>query len=177
MDKQIKVALVGKMRSGKDTVAKYLMDDYGFKKFYFAKGIEEIILKYFPNAFDNGKPRQYYQHIGQQLRVLDQDVWINYLLNEVEILKDPINIVVTDMRQVNEAERLKKEGFTIIKVVADEKIRIDRILKSGDKFNAEDLHHETELQVDLINADITVVNNGTIEELKKEVQNIIKKII
>ena len=79
-----KVALFGKIRSGKDTVGKILIEEYGFQRVAFGDGIGEIIEKYFPEALEGGKPRKHYQHIGQQLRVLNQDVWINYLLKKVE---------------------------------------------------------------------------------------------
>ena len=46
----MKVALFGKMRSGKDTVGKILIDEYHFKRFAFGDGIGEIIEKYFPEA-------------------------------------------------------------------------------------------------------------------------------
>ncbi|MGV2685420.1 hypothetical protein GNF82_13610 [Clostridium perfringens] len=62
-----------KMRSGKDTFAGWFIE-IGAKKFTFASGIVEIIDKYFPLAKVNGKPRLHYQHIGQALRQLDNDV-------------------------------------------------------------------------------------------------------
>lgn len=174
--RKIKIALIGKMRSGKDTIGEWLINEYEFKKYAFADGIGEIIDKYFPEARANGKPRLHYQHIGQELRKLNPDVWVNYLMRTLE--KDDYHrIIITDTRQVNEVKTLKENGFIIIKVEADEETRIKRILESGDNFNIEHFQHETEAQVDLTEADITIVNNKTIEELKQEVLNIINKII
>lgn len=185
----MKIALFGKMRSGKDTVGKILIEEYGFKKFAFGDGIGEIIVKYFPEAWNNGKPRKHYQHIGQELRKLNPDVWINYLLSkvnhyELQVVADGLcaknkprkkaHVVVTDGRQVNEVERLRQEGFLIVKVTAPEELRVQRILESGDVFNPEALHHETELQVDLINPDIEIINDGTLEELMVKVQKMLQ---
>ena len=70
--------------------------------------------------------------------------------------------------EANEVKWLKENGFYIVKVEADEEVRIQRMKAEGDTFKKEDLYHETELQVDLIQPDMTVQNNGTLEELHKE---------
>lgn len=179
----MKVALFGKIRSGKNTVADILTEEHGFKQFAFGDGIGEIIQNYFPEAWAGGKPRKHYQHIGQQLRVLNEDVWVNYLLNSISveihmrkkfINENDINIVVTDGRQLNEAEMLRKEGFLIVKVTTPEEIRIERMKALGDVFSPEDLQHETELNVDLIEPDIEIVNDGTLEDLYIKVQKMIQ---
>lgn len=180
----MKIALFGKIRSGKNTVADILTEQHGFKQFAFGDGIGEIIETYFPEALQGGKPRRHYQHIGQQLRVLNPDVWVNYLLNAVSVEahmrkkfanETDINIVVTDGRQLNEAERLKKEGFLIVKVTAPEEVRIERMEASGDVFSLEDLQHETELNVDLIEPDVEIINDGTLEDLYIKVQKVIQE--
>lgn len=168
----MKIAIFGKIRSGKDTLGKILIDEYGFTKKAFAEGIGEIIEKYFPDAFKGGKPRQHYQVIGQALRTLDPNVWVNYLLNNIKNLKCE-NIVITDGRQLNEAKRLKEEGFLIVKVTADEELRLKRMQQLGDVFNEEALQHETELNVDLIEPDIEIFNNESIEHLREAANKIV----
>lgn len=185
----MKIALFGKMRSGKNTVADILKEQYEFKEFAFGDGIGEIITKYFPEAFVNGKPRRHYQHIGQELRKLNPDVWVNYLFRSVNHYltqeqadslimnrKANENIVITDGRQLNEAERLKEAGYIIIKVETPEDIRIQRIKESGDNFSPEQLNHETEKQVDLIEADVVIKNDGTLEQLKALVGCLVKGV-
>ena len=149
----MKIALLGKMRSGKDTVGEYLCDTHNCKRFAFGDEVKDVINTYFPKAFENGKPREHYQVIGQSFRKLNPN----------------INIVVTDVRQPNEATELRKRGFTIIKVVAPEHIRLERILAAKDNFNEEELHHETELNVDKCVYDYCITNDGTLEELYREV--------
>lgn len=164
----LKIALVGKARSGKDTVGEYLANNYTFKRFYFAQGIEEIINKYFPEAFEGGKPRNHYQHIGQELRALNKYVWINYLQRQVDqyISENPKgNVIVTDCRQANEEKVLREQGYLIVKVACNEQVRLDRILKSGEEFNPGTFYHDTEKQTELIIPHIHIQNDGTIEEL------------
>lgn len=172
MSKEVKIAIFGKMRSGKDTIGKMLIEEFNFKRYAFGTGIGNIIDKYFPEATINGKPRKHYQHIGQQLRELDPDVWVKYLLKSVE--KDGAKrVVVTDGRQVNEAERLRAEGYTIVKVVAPEEIRIKRILESGDVFIPEQLTHETERQVDLLQDCVVITNDRDLNYLRLQVTTLL----
>jgi len=169
----MKIALIGKARTGKDTVGDYLREKYQFKRFYFAKGIEEIIIKYFPSAFDNGKPRGHYLHIGQSMREIDSHVWINYTHNEIEkYLSDnpSAHIMITDCRQLNEATFLREQGYKLIKIVCDESKRIERILDKGEYFDFSTLYHDTEIQSDLIIPDLYIHNNGTLEQLEDSVE-------
>lgn len=173
----MKIALVGKMRAGKDQLASYLIDKHNFKKFAFADGITEIIEKYYPNESKKGKPRHHYQHIGQALRELDTEVWINYLYQRVaEYEKEcgPSNIIITDVRQENEVESLKAHGYLVIKVSCDDEIRIKRIIESGDNFSPESFLHDTERQVDKAVPHIEIRNEGTLQELYLHAEGIIK---
>ena len=180
----MKIALFGKIRSGKDTVGKILIEEYGCTRVAFGDGIKKIINEFFPEAWDNGKPRHYYQFIGQKLRELNPDVWVNNLIRRAEdirvqdlLYRDMVtNFVVTDGRQLNEAVKLKDRGYTIVVVKADETTRIERMRKAGDNFTKEMLKHETELQVDLIEPDYIINNNGTLEDLKNEVRELVNEL-
>ncbi len=174
----LKIAVTGRIRAGKDEFAKMFIKD-GYAEFKFGTGIAEIIQTYFPEDWMKGKPRHHYQFIGQQLRQLDPDVWINYVLQDIDDYLDENSngdVIITDMRQVNEAERLRNLGFQIIKVTAREDIRIDRMWKSGDTFSLEHMHHETEKQVDKIVADITVENNGSLKHLHSKAKTVKRAI-
>ena len=102
----MKIAVCGRMRSGKDTLANRLVEEYGFKEFKFSQGINEIINKYFPeHAFSEKRPRKHQQFIGQGMRQLDKDVWVNYTLSYVEEYLaengDFADVVISDLRQEN----------------------------------------------------------------------------
>jgi dephospho-CoA kinase len=75
----MKIAVTGEIRSGKDSVCEYIMRRVpDCEKLYFAEGIEEIIRRYFPEAFKHGKPRKHFQDIGQFMRTIDKDVWVKF---------------------------------------------------------------------------------------------------
>jgi dephospho-CoA kinase len=51
----MKIALCGKMRGGKDTIAEYAFLKYGFSRFAFGDGIREVCRLLFPEQMKNGK--------------------------------------------------------------------------------------------------------------------------
>ena len=175
----MKIAVCGRMRSGKDTFANRLVEEYGFKEFKFSLGINEIINKYFPeHAFSEKKPRKHQQFIGQGMRQLDENVWIDYTLSYVEEYLaengDDADVVISDLRQENEARILKDNGFTIVNVYAFDDIRLQRIIDAGDVFAEETFCHETEISVDDIACDFWISNNDDIEDFKVKTDNLIK---
>lgn len=163
MDK-VRIALCGKIRSGKDAVADYLGDKYGFKKFRFGDGIREVIRVLYPGEMEKGKPREKMQGVGQALRQYDPNVWLNYCLNGIEKSGKPL-VIISDLRQPNEFERVTRDGWFTVRVTAPDELRIERARAKGDVFNVEDLNHDTERHVDGFPVDLEIVNDGSIERL------------
>lgn len=170
----MKIALVGKARSGKDTVAEYLKDNYNFKEYKFSKGIHDVINLVRGMSDSKSKHRRELQGVGQELRsVLGQDIWVNYTLRQ--ILHDrPDNIVISDCRQKNEADRLREEGYILVQVEAPDKVRIKRMIEAGDKFTKEDLTHETEM-IDFA-VDYELFNDSTIFDLYYQIEDMMVEL-
>ncbi|MEW4131956.1 AAA family ATPase [Bacillus thuringiensis] len=177
----MKIAIVGELRSGKDTFASYFIER-GYRQFAFGDGIKEVINMYFPHLWAEGKPRKAMQIIGQSFRAIDPMYWINkldkkvYWYERIFGYKQDVDVIVTDLRQPNEYDYLKEKGYTVIKVYADLETRIRRAEEAGDKFDMESLNHETEKFIRDIPCDIFVENNGTIEELLYNAENIYNKL-
>lgn len=181
--KPVKVGITGGIRSGKDTVAEYIVDviklhytDTTHSILGFADGITDLIEMFMPDLLEGGKPRKAYQEIGQTLRKFDPDVWVNYALNTIEMTEQVYpgaHIIVKDVRQPNEAEALRDQGFVIVKVLANEDERIRRAKAQNDVFDLEDLQHETEKAIDEITPDAIIYNEGTLEDLYYTVEDFI----
>lgn len=167
----MKIALVGKMRSGKDTVAKFFIDNEDANQIAFGDEIKRLARRLFPHIVAKGKPRKLYQALGQEMRKIDPDVWVKALdrtlINSMEM--GETNFVISDVRQFNEYEYLKEMGFTVIKVEADDELRKERIIQSGDLFESEDFYHETETTVEDIPYDYLITNNTTLAELYDQI--------
>jgi hypothetical protein len=159
----LKIAITGKMRSGKSEAASYLKEMYGFTVVGLGDGIKRICSELFPDQVRNGKNRELYQAVGQTLRHVDEDVWVNHTLGEISYV-EPLGMaaphfVVPDLRQPNEYHRLLGEGFVIVRVNATDDVRRERIARAGDVFHPEDFYHETEQFVDTFDVDFEIDNN------------------
>lgn len=159
-----KIALIGKAGSGKDYVAEHLFIHCGFKRYAFADELKNIASRLFPQAFEGGKkPRRLLQELGQKLREIDKDVWVRALMRQLQHDK-PVRAIVTDVRQANECEALQKAGFVLVKIVARDEIRLERMNLRGDRFTMDDLNHETEQFIEKLPADYVFTNNGKGED-------------
>lgn len=197
-----RIMLVGKLRTGKTTVANYIASTYGFKRLAFGDALKQTANELFegssvypteytespagedePFGWDiatKRKPRRLYQDVGQALRALDDNVWIRQVERSMAVFEDMRSthgIVIEDGRQANEVAWAKDNGFTVIRVNANEDTRLERARKAGDLFSTDDLRHETEMYVDDVVADYDVWNDGEdIAELGRKIDEIMAEI-
>lgn len=184
----VKLALCGGMRAGKDEVAAYLCSVYGFQRFAFGDGIRQLCRDYLPELMEAGKPRALLQGIGQDLRKYDPDVWVKWLLVEIEaaryelqletgtIAEDDLNVVVSDLRQPNEYARLRAEGYRILRVNASDEIRRQRMRDAGDIVSEDSIMHETESHYAGFAVDLDIWNNGNREELYAQIDSYLRSL-
>src|SRR5699024_5800192 len=88
------------------------------------------------------KPRKLYQDFGQAMRQLDEDIWIRHVEQAIETDKTFPNykgVVIDDLRQPNEYDWARANGFTIIRVNADDGDRIYRASKLADRCTSQNL--------------------------------------
>jgi dephospho-CoA kinase len=192
------ISLCGKLRSGKDSVAAYLVRQYGYTRFAFGDELKRYYHELFGET--GTKPREGYQWLGQTMRQRDPDVWVrkcfsaidtedkrfyrghHQVLNSktrevlIDVPANPLRAVITDLRQPNEYDRCRVEGFVIIRVNAPEGVRINRAVESADTFNLADLRHETESHVDTFAVDYVINNDGTLAELHAQIDAIMAQV-
>jgi len=142
---------------------------------YFESSIrklEELITKD-ENWYENKNPitRILLQTYGTEIfrKRVDQNWWVKQLKNRVLQSNSDI-ILITDVRFPNEIECFKKDipkDFTVTT------IRINRNLNREASFN----EHESENALDNYNEfDYVIDNNGTLEDLKNKVKELISRI-
>jgi dephospho-CoA kinase len=176
----IKIALTGKLRSGKDTVAHHLYIRHGFDKVAFGTALKRIAHETFPWVSEFSKPRALYQNVGQLMREIEPDVWIKHAERAVNGAIDfrvntgaeRVGVVITDVRQQNEVDWCRENGFTLIRITAPDENRIARAIAANDDFTVNDLTHETELAIDGFAVDFTVNNDKDIEHLISQIDQI-----
>ncbi|WP_207708735.1 nucleoside/nucleotide kinase family protein [Heliobacterium mobile] len=174
----VKIAITGKMRSGKDLIAEYLVRKYGFRRFAFGDGVRAVTHLIYPDIQNSGtKPRSLYQQIGQALRQIDPAVWLNYTLKEINASTNPFDsIVISDLRQPNEYKALLNNGFTIVRVQSTVENRLARMNAVGDVFTMDDINHETESHIDNFVVDFDITNDDGVDQLYKRIESMLSSM-
>lgn len=157
-----RIAFAGRAGVGKTSAAKYLVDEQNFVKMALADKLKEICKDLWPQQFENGhKPRKLLQYIGSEgIRSYDPDVWVNYLVRQ---MKEGVNYTVDDVRFLNEAKILKDSGFIIVRI--DGPCRIE--MPEGTT------HHVSETEIDKIEPDFILQNEGSLESLYNRIEAIL----
>ena len=120
----MKLAVTGKMCSGKTTLCNTLCElEPRFQIFSFGKKVKEVGTELF-GMDPLIKDRPLLTSLGQKMREIDSEVWINYVIqqcSEVEFC------LVDDLRYQNEYEALVKNGFRIIQLNISDELQEKRI--------------------------------------------------
>lgn len=171
------IALTGALRSGKSEVARYLTERYGYTEFAFGDELKRMAAEIFPDEFRDGrKPRELLQWFGQTMRQRDPDVWGRKCFETIREVGWEERTVISDLRQPNEFDRCRSEGYVIIRIKAQSALRIHRAVESADTFNLGDLSHETEQHTDGFDVDYEITNDGTLAELYTKIDGVMAEI-
>ena len=162
------IGITGKAGAGKDTLGKYLCDEYRCLHYYFAKPLKEgakvmfaltddqIANKEVPIEPWGMSPRKIYQLLGTEVgRGIDSAIWIKNA--EMFVKNNPgRTVVITDCRFDNEAIFIHNRGGIVINIVRD-------------KEDIAENKHSSEGGLKADNIDLTIKNNGSIEDLYNKV--------
>lgn len=157
----------GRSLAGKDTLADYLVKEYGFKKVSFAEPIYEIARKYFDMK---KKDRKLLQDIGEKFREIDPDIWVKLLIKS---LNKHDRYVISDVRRANEYIKCKEKGFIPIRIKSDLNLRIERC-KQRDGIKNPDTslwENKSETGADSFNY-YEIENNSTLDNLHEKIDNL-----
>ncbi len=160
------IVFSGKQFSGKDTVAKILLEKLkGYKRIGIADAIKaEYSKKTGLSIEEIEKNKSMYRQdlidLGNYGRSIDPDYWLN------SIISNPDNIIVTDIRVKHELDLFKKNGAFTVRIEADEEQRAKR-----GKITASDDDTETALD-NIKDWDYILYNNGTYEDLRKNINKL-----
>ncbi len=164
------IGLAGRKQSGKDTAAKALTER-GYVRVAFADALKQAAYRTDPYVMVSNAPhrlslvvdrlgwdaakqipdvRRLLQRMGDAMRgAVSEDVWVGAAIDGAARHD---RAVITDVRYPNEREAIRDAGGIIVKIV-----------RPG---QAADDTHPSETNVDQMEADATVVNSGTVEELR-----------
>ena len=181
MEDKIILGFTGLMACGKGTAARYLDEKYNADTFRFSTMLRDVLDRlYLPQSREN------FQIISPLLReTFGQDLMAKVIARDVESADSRI-IAIDGMRRPADIEYLKKlPGFRMVAIDVDAKVRYERLRaraenpgdaeKTWEQFQKE---HEAETEIyipELMKqADVTIDNNGTLEDLYKQIDKLIK---
>ena len=179
---KIILGITGEMACGKGTAAKYLAEKYQAKSFRFSTMLRDVTRR-----MHQEESRDNLQNISTCLRqCFGEDILAKVMAEDVK--KDESEIIVIDgVRRLPDIKYLREiKGFKLIYIETDLEKRYERIVKRGEnsddsnKTFAEfklDQEKEAEQQIRGLKfeASFVVDNNGSFEDLYKQLNNIIQK--
>lgn len=173
-----RIAFFGPMVSGKTYCANALKP-LGYEKFAFADKLKEIAEDLYGVKGKNGNDREVLQKIGEYLRAIDPEVWIKYLLLEVERYEDwaqdfKPKVVVDDLRYANEAKALKDNGFLLILVTVPKEERERRLALLYPETPASVYYHDSEKEWEMIPFDDVVYSSVDAPPVVDQIKSILE---
>lgn len=161
------IGLTGLAGSGKDTVAVILDYEYGYRRLSFADPLKRLCLDMGWDGKKDDRGRKLLQTVGCAFRDYNSSFWVDRMHVSRELLsREPDELLVwTDVRFKNEAEYIQKTHFGVIVNV----IRPDLSL-------TETHLHVSETEQASIPASYRIYNDGTKEELREKVKELVEKI-
>ncbi len=189
------ICISGQMRSGKNVTGEYLCEKLGFVEASFAKPVKDIFCKAFsvdldfvekwkikeefPPGFQK-TVRETLQFIGDGFRKANPNVWVDYAFSNNTTFS-----CYTDGRYVNELCRVKKEqGINILLQRPSHENNCNNESEAQVK-RLVDWFVENKLEGDVrfVNkegspegckfVDFFIINNGSIQDLRSKIDNII----
>lgn len=168
------IGLSGYAQTGKDTVAKHLVERYGFTRIAFADPIREALYELDPILPDypavpgirlswivekagweevkksSPEVRRMLQRMGTEVgrNLWGQDFWVSQALQEASKHE---NVVFTDVRFPNELEAILKANGEVWRVVKKDVSAVNR--------------HSSETALDHYQFNKIITNNGSFEDL------------
>jgi len=180
---KIIMGLVGEIGSGKTTVANYLKERYHAVLFSFSGMLRDILKRLYLE-----QSRSNMQTLSTILRQnFSQDLMSKVIMQDVK--QANASLIVTEaIRRPSDTAYLKElPHFYVIAIHADAKTRYQRLTarsenpddktKTWDQFKSE-AEAESEQKIIEIahHADFTIDNNGSLEKLYKQIDDIISSI-
>ena len=122
----MRIAITGKMCSGKSTLAKYICSlDDRYEIHSFGQKVKDVASDLF-QMDPLHKDRTLLTSIGTKMREIDPDVWTKYIINKTKNLQFGI---VDDLRYQNEYDYLVDNNFKIIQMNVSPELQEQRLKK------------------------------------------------
>lgn len=174
------IGIHGKARSGKDTVAKYLVNEHGYVKSAFADPVKraaaamfglseeetfsdelkEVVIPYWGMS-----PRQMFQKVGTEggRDVFGDDLWLRRWMKFYDEYHDVSSIVVSDLRFDNEADLIRERGGLVLHLTSNRPSALTTTAAA----------HASEAGIKFVPGDHRIHNDGSFQALYAKVDQLL----
>ena len=164
----MKIAITGKMCSGKYTIANMIQQlDNEYDTYSYGQKIKDIAVELFNMK---NKDRSLLINIASKLREIDGDVWSKYIIKKTKYKN---KCIIDDLRFQNELDMLD-DSWKIIKLninYEDQKERIKKLYPDNYEDHYRNMGHDSEKsQLDLSDKDI-ILDINTSEESYEQIKH------
>jgi len=174
----IVVGLTGLARAGKDTIANYLVSEFGFYMLVFSRdAIDPVLIqKQIPITKENEAL------MGDELRKeFGYNILARKLLEQMQKIKSE-KFVLSGVRSPEEAIFMKENypNFKLVRIVAEKERRFDRrvimSMSANDFYNRDKIDTEHKGMQKVIDmAENEIENNGALDELYRKADFMMKR--
>ncbi|MDD2807963.1 MAG: AAA family ATPase [Patescibacteria group bacterium] len=180
---KIIIGFTGQMASGKGTATEYLKKKYSVATYRFSTPLRDVLHRIYVEV-----NRHNMQTLSSALRsAFGDDLLASIIATDASNEKNDF-VVIDGIRRHPDIKYLKKiPGFHLVHIKADQKLRWERMTKRAE--NADDVNKTlTEFQADekkeaevhilevAQTAEFTIDNNGSLENLYQNIENIIAAV-
>ena len=174
----MKIILIGgKARSGKDTLADFMIKDLESKnkkvcKIQVGQYIKYYAQKYFGwDGQEETKPRELLIHLGTDIirNKIDENFHIDRLVQDIKVLSYFYDyFIVSDIRFPVEIEKVKEAYDNVISI---------KMIRESDELTEEQKKNVTETSLDNYDKfDYVIINDQTLEVLEERAKEILNEI-
>ena len=181
--KKIVLAFTGKLASGKDTATEYFVKKYSAGHVKFSHSLRDTL-----DRLGLGQSREHMQELSRILRVqFGQDLLSKVVVKDVHNSPKPL-VIVDGVRRPFDIQYLKEiPNFNLIAIEAPAELRFERMKKRGENTDDrtktwEQFLKDEQAEADQLipeimkQADYTVDNSGSVEELHRRLEDIYQTI-
>lgn len=172
------IGITGKKKSGKDTFFKALsLYNQNMVRYSFGDDLKDEVavacgctVEFIAENKDLFRPMLQWWGTEFRRNCFEKDYWVKKLSVRIEAGESipglfylPAQIpVITDVRFLNEAEFVRERGGVVIRIMGGQS-------EEGDT-------HASEVEMDLIKEDYTILNNTSLEELAEQAKSLCERI-
>lgn len=180
---KIILGLSGMLAAGKGTITEYLKNKYQAVNFRFSDPFRETL-----EIYDLDVSRENMQKLSTLMRQhFGEDVLAKAMTKKAKHASDGL-IVIDGVRRFTDIENLiKLPEFHLVAIKVDQKIRFERCVNRKENIGdatmtfdefcvKEAAEAESQIPAVMAHAEFAVDNNGTMEDLQKQIDEILNKL-